>query len=181
MENVEMKIMVTPEEKLAIEALLRRMRAGEGSQPPQLQHFLTRKAHLIIYKENVLEYHCQYIDNQNLTHKQLMLHYAAIYYALAYTTGSKLDEFHGPDFDKFLYVYCGITYNTSDTSRGRYRQVQDVYMKYSQMIKHGAEYPAKRSEQIARKDFIAFKDNMLRIIGAKRNNSYKGAIVPTKF
>ncbi len=177
-DRVELKIMVTPEEKVAIENLLQEMRAKD-CQPPELRHFLARRQHLIIYKEHVLKYYHQYIRGQQLSHKQLMLHYAAIYYAIAYNTGISTYEFHGPDFDRFMYEYCGITYNQSDTARGRYRQVKDVFDKYSPMIRHGAQLPTKASELKARKDFLTYKDNMRSIILSRNSStSYRAAQVP---
>lgn len=170
--------MVTPEEKQAIEALLRRMRADDGSQQLDLKFFLRKSSHHIIYKEHVRAYYYKYIDGKDISHKQLILHNAAIYFAIAYNTGIDTTQFHGPDFDKFMYTYCGIVYNNSDTPRGRYRQVADVYLKYSKMIRHGAVLPDKQSELKARRDFLTYKNNMLDIISGRNRLDRKAACVP---
>ncbi|MDO4959703.1 MAG: hypothetical protein Q4E68_10695 [Prevotellaceae bacterium] len=129
---------VTPQEKVAIEALLKKMRkdAREADAKKRaasrkgVRMFLPSDSQRRIYSGYVRAYHDIYIDKQDVPHKQLMLHYAAIYHAIAIKTGLSRDCFHGPDFDSFMIYDCGIIYNSSDKPRGRYRQVQDTFLRY---------------------------------------------------
>ena len=134
---------VTPQEKVAIEALLKKMRkdAREADAKKRaasrkgVRMFLPSDSQRRIYSGYVRAYHDIYIDKQDVPHKQLMLHYAAIYHAIAIKTGLSRDCFHGPDFDSFMIYDCGIIYNSSDKPRGRYRQVQDTFLKYKDCMR----------------------------------------------
>ena len=97
-------------------------------------HFLPTLNQRLAYKGYVLAYYHEHMQDGQGKHKDDMLHWAAIYQAIVDRGGAvlpkgvaKLDApFYGPEFDHFVYDFCGIRYNTSANARGRYRRVDEV-------------------------------------------------------
>ena len=105
------------------------MKDAPGAAAPgkaRLNSFLPNESQRRMYKQYVLDYYQLYIRGKDLPHKVQMLHWAAIYQAICERTGLRDLAFHGPEFDRFIYDYCGIAYNKSAQPRGRYRTIQDL-------------------------------------------------------
>lgn len=132
--------------------------------------FLPSDSQRRVYREHVQAYYQEYIVGKNLKHKDLMLHWAAVYQAIADRSGIRREvPFCGPDFDEFVYDYCGIAYNNSTSRRGRYRSIQDLR---ARCLDTGQECPQ-------RQDFLFFRSNMNRIISSQmRVVDRRGSDVP---
>lgn len=92
-------------------------------------------------------------------------YYAAIYELIRQYTGTEM-KFFGPEFDDFLYNYCGILYNKGKDNKGRYRQVGTVWknlFKDSTVGKEIEEYKQIKS---------AFHKDIFRDTVTKKNDSY---------
>lgn len=120
--------------------------------------FLPTDSQRRVYRELVLTYYREYIVGKDLKHKELMLHWAAVYQAIADRTGLRDVPFCGPEFDAFVYDYCGIAYNVSNTRRGRYRSVQDLWARCMNV----QEYCPQRQ------DFSHLRSQMIQIIGSQQ-------------
>lgn len=132
--------------------------------------FLPTDSQRRVFRELVLTYHRDYIEGKGLKHKEQMLHWAAVYQAVAEWTGLRGAAFCGPEFDAFVYDYCGIAYNASSSRRGRYRSVQDLL---ARCLDVGQTCPQ-------RDDFNRFRSAMVRLInGQQRIVSRTGSDVPT--
>lgn len=133
--------------------------------------FLPNDSQRRVYREHVLQYYQEYIVGKNLKHKELMVHWAAVYQAIADRSGLREVTFCGPEFDAFLFDYCGIAYNTSTSRRGRYRTIQDLRTACLDT----------RAECAQRQDFNIYRSNMNRIIGSQqRVVKSHGSDVPRK-
>lgn len=112
-------------------------RLGETAEKLSM---LTRKnyskAHKLFKSKSVLDMYVDigkglysnFIFGRNLKHKQEMVLLAVMYEVIREQQKAE-NTFFGPEFDQFLYYSCGIHYNNSDSPRGRYRQVSDVWRK----------------------------------------------------
>ena len=97
-------------------------------------HFLPNMNQRLAYKDYLLAYYHEYMLSGQGKHKDDMLHWAAIYQVIVDRGGvvlprgvSKIDApFYGPEFDYFIFDFCGIRYNASSNARGRYRRVGEV-------------------------------------------------------
>lgn len=127
-----------PQRRDAVEKLVNV--AGQLCDTADKLSQLTRKnyneSHKLFKSQSVLDMYVEigrglysnFIFGRKLMHKQEMVLYAVMYEVIR--EQQKADNtFFGPEFDRFLYYSCGIHYNNSDTPRGRYRQVSDVWRK----------------------------------------------------
>lgn len=133
--------------------------------------FLPNDSQRRVYREYVQTYYRENIVGKNLKHKDQMIHWAAVYQAIADRTGLCNVPFCGPAFDAFVFDYCGIPYNASATPRGRYRSIQDL----------NARCMDRSTDCPQRADFDLYRRAMNEIIGRQqRVVPRRGSDVPRK-
>lgn len=159
-----------PDYQHAFDALMEQcqqmMRVAPGaSQLSKVQQrdFLPRESQRMEYKEHVINYYNRFLASGQLKHKEQMLHWAAIYHAIARKTGIENLPFQGPDFDNFIYNYCGIAYNKADNPRGRYRTVNDVL---TRCLAELAEGKVRSLQSPQTQAFVAARNEMKRLTDA---------------
>ena len=155
-----------------LEALQPMLRLAPGAAAPakaRRSAFLPTDSQRRVYREHVLAYYQAYIEGRDLKHKDLMLHWAAVYQAIAQRSGLRGLPFLGPEFDDFIYNYCGIAYNRSANPRGRYRTIQDLRAACLDMSQ-----PCPQ-----RQDFQLYLSLMVQLIcGQQREVTHQGSDVP---
>ncbi len=167
----EWTIMVTPEEKKMLRGLLAEIRAHKSAATAVVQanqHFLPQRNQMVSHMNYVRTYYYQYIAQRDLSHKLLMLHYAAIYGAIARHTGLEKGKFWGPEYDRFLTEQCRIMYNGSDNAKGRYRQVGDVYKR----LEAGLGTPEQQQT------YETCLSNYQKLILDTKHGSWREAVMP---
>lgn len=157
-----------------LEALQPLLRLAPGAAAPTKARraaFLPTDSQRRVYREHVLAYYQAYIEGRDLKHKEQMLHWAAVYQAIADRSGLRGQPFFGPEFDDFVYNYCGIAYNRSANPRGRYRTIQDLRSACLDM-----QQPCPQ-----RQDFQLYRSQMVQLIcGQQREVTHQGSDVPRR-
>lgn len=185
----EWTLMVTDEEEQALEQFLAKLRAvkrDEEAQSRKNKHFLKSAEQEKNYRKHVLAYYQRYLCYGEVSHKQQMLHWAAIYHVIAERTGSLFDKndkrklvFHGPEFDRFVKEYCGIPYNESNNAKGRYRQVGDVFRKFAGIAEFGAPSLTAHDRKL-HSLYLTYISNFKDECGAVSSKvSYRAGVVPS--
>ena len=155
-----------------LEALQPLLRLAPGAAAPgkaRRSAFLPTDSQRRVYREHVLAYYQTHIEGRDLKHKDQMLHWSAVYQAIAERSGLRGLPFFGPEFDDFVYNYCGIAYNRSANPRGRYRTIQDLRAACLDM-----KQPCPQ-----RQDFQLYRSQMVQLIcGQQREVERQGSDVP---
>jgi len=150
------------------------MEVSPGANAPTKaseRRFLPSDSQRQVYRELVQDYYREFIVGKELKHKDLMVHWAAVYDAIVNRTGLRDCPFLGPEFDAFLYDFCGIAYNESSTRRGRYRTIQDLRARFLEL----------RHECPMYQDFMDYRNEMTKIISRQhRVVGRSGSDVPRK-
>lgn len=77
-----------------------------------------------LYGEIATGLYNKFIAGKGLNHIKQMKSLATMYEVLREQADGGM-IFYGPEFDKLLYTVCGISYNTSKDSRGRYHRIEE--------------------------------------------------------
>jgi len=172
--DMVMQAFADAQARLLTECQLMLAEAPGAKEPKKACHspFLSTDSQRRVYREHVQAYYREYIVGKDLKHKDLMVHWAAVYQAIADRIGIRKEvPFCGPDFDEFVYDYCGIAYNNSPSRRGRYRSIQDLRARCVDIEQSCPQ----------REDFLCYRSNMNRIISSQmRVVGRSGSDIPRK-
>lgn len=180
-------LMVTDEEKEALTRLLNEMRelasTSTAADASVFKHFLPKETQRVTYRRYAHTYYSNHISGRNLSHKQLMVHWAAIYDVIAERTGIKYDlrtntlMFYGPEYDHFLIDFCGIRYNESDDRKGRYRQVGTVFRRFATL---DSDFNLSENDAKMYKLYCECKKAFRKTNDDPNSRNFRGSYVPCK-